>query len=416
VVRLPLCCLLALWFAGCRSAPPPLRAAAVSPQLTYAPAAVAPPDTRDGGVSGAPLGLAVELSVVREVPDWPDLAAAAEVITADTPAPFRGAVRQLVGARWTTFAAAGLPVARASDPAGERLLLGTTTGVLAAGLRTTLAIDSTQAQLHGERRPGLVLWSVRAPGSDRETVQLPALPDATTAGALFLPAPPTAAYAGHVLAWHTTDLVDATALAAATSAATPPVPAPGLRPAWQLAGHSVGANNRRPALLALAQQFALPGCADLLLAADELALIAIGDALHGLAVAMLPAGSPNGWQFEATLLRALLPGLERDELAPGLHAALRRQLGAVAKDATTLRELLEHGDAGTFAAALREDNVAALDDPSVALRCAAHDWLRQHGGAVPDYDPLAQAATRRAALRVHAANTAAAAAAPEVDR
>src|SRR6185369_16531324 len=97
---------------------------------------------------------------------------------------------------------------------------------------------------------------------------------------------------------------------------------------------------------------------------------------------------------------ALLPRLERDELPGALQAALWRQLGALADDAGSLRLLLTAAaDDAAFDAAVRDENLKALADGDAARRVRAHDWLQARGGAVPDFDPLAPPAQRRAALR-----------------
>lgn len=100
------------------------------------------------------------------------------------------------------------------------------------------------------------------------------------------------------------------------------------------------------------------------------------------------------------MLGSLLPRLDRDDLPPGLLAALRRQLGAGCDDTAELRRMLQQGtDCDAFTRALRDENLAALDDRSAAVRVRAHDWLATHGGSLPGFDPLGPAKERRAVLR-----------------
>ncbi|HEB52286.1 MAG TPA: hypothetical protein ENI87_03410 [bacterium] len=175
----------------------------------------------------------------------------------------------------------------------------------------------------------------------------------------------------------------------APHAAAPPPP-------WQVALTAVGEANRRPALLALLGPLQRPRAVDLVLAADERQLIAMTDALAGID----PTADDVGFRVERACWRTWLHRIERGELTPAMRAAATRQLGAVADDPATLALLLQtSADGTTFARHLRDENLLALDDRSAALRTTARDWLAACGVAVPDYDPLADRAARRRALR-----------------
>jgi len=191
------------------------------------------------------------------------------------------------------------------------------------------------------------------------------------------------------------------AAADAASQAPPPQPPDALQAQRGLALAAIGGDNRRTALLALAERHRLARCVDLLLCADEPQLIAMTERVAQNA----PADAPDfAWRFERALWRALVPALQRDELPPGLASALLRHLGALGSDPTTLETVLGgSGDADAFLGALRQENLLALEDRDPAVRVHAHDWLAANGAAVPDYEPMAPRAERRRALRKFAA-------------
>ena len=55
-------------------------------------------------------------------------------------------------------------------------------------------------------------------------------------------------------------------------------------------------------------------------------------------------------------------------------------------------------DCDAFAAALHDENLAALDDRSAAVRVTAHRWLDDRRAAVANFAPLADKSARRLAL------------------
>ncbi|MCR9243743.1 MAG: hypothetical protein NXI31_01840 [bacterium] len=177
-------------------------------------------------------------------------------------------------------------------------------------------------------------------------------------------------------------------LASRATAASEPASAP---PPTALARNSVGARPRRGALLALAANFNLPRCLDLLLCLEEAELIAISDSL--------PADPDSGWLVERAFLAALLPRLQRGELPPPVVLCLRRHLGALALDPTGLEFAL----AASKSTAELSDNVVASNRRALSARRAsqralAHEWLSALDLAVPDYDPMAPRSARKAAL------------------
>src|SRR5690606_27894592 len=134
---------------------------------------------------------------------------------------------------------------------------------------------------------------------------------------------------------------------------------PELPMAWQVAKRAIGERNRRPALLAVVTPLNLTRVVDLILAADEPALIAMSEQLGQVD----PNSEQVNWLIESAMWRALLPRMERDELPAPLHAACTRHLGALGQDASTLLLLLRTANDGkAFVEAIIDENLAALGD------------------------------------------------------
>jgi len=165
---------------------------------------------------------------------------------------------------------------------------------------------------------------------------------------------------------------------------------------WQVANRAVGARNRRPALLAVVTPLGIPRITDLLLASDEAALIAISSELSRLD----PLTKNLPWLVEAAAWRALVPRAERDELSPSLRAAFVRHLGGLSDDGGTLRLLVSVATNGDqFADALIDENIAALNDRSAAVRVCAVSWLHNRRIRIDNYDAMHSLAQRRSAVR-----------------
>ena len=138
---------------------------------------------------------------------------------------------------------------------------------------------------------------------------------------------------------------------------------------------------------------------DLILAADEAALIAMTRQLALITAA--EASSTNvGWQVEAATWQALIPRMSQEDLPPALRAASRRHIGALANDASTLQVLLTAcEDADMFTEHLIEENLAALTDRSAAIRVAATDWLKIQNITIAGYDPMTSKSQRNTAIK-----------------
>ncbi|MFN8826549.1 MAG: hypothetical protein ACK501_16395 [Planctomycetota bacterium] len=383
---------------ACHTAPAPLDPTPVVPQVAYR---LLTPTTTNG-TTPPPAACTVTVAIHRLRTPPPGVSAdlAASAIRSERGAPFRGASTLSADTLWAHGEALAPWLAAAADRerTGDELPVGTANAVVAAPLVTdvqwaegapTLRLLATAA--------GVAVRIVPGGAADAPRQEL-ALADALPAddrAVLFVPDAPASPRGTAVLlqvGGPAGDDAVAAALAAAPALATMP-DAP---PVGQFAFAAVGEHNRRPALLAVARSSGLPRCIDLLLAADERALIEATAALAALTTE--ERSLPH--RVEGALLGSLLPRLDRDDLPPGLLAALRRQLGARCDDTAELRRMLQQSaDGDAFARALRDENLAALDDRSAAVRVRAHDWLTTHGGALEGFDPLGPAKERRAVLR-----------------
>lgn len=384
--------------SACRTAPPPLDSTPVTPQVGYrllaaGAEAEATPPTEACVVT-------VSLRRLRTPPPGRSADLAASAIRSERGAPFRGASTLAADCLWAADAelAPWLAAAPERQRDGDELLVGSGTAVVAPPLATdvlwaegapTLRLLATAAGVAVRVVPSL------ATDAPRQELAIAEPLPADGRAALFVPDAPASPH-GIVVLLQVGGPADDDAVAAALASAPALTRVPDAPPVWQFAFAAVGEHNRRPALLAVARSSGLPRCIDLLLAADERALIEATAALAALTAD--ERALPH--RVEGALLGSLLPRLDRDDLPPGLLAALRRQLGAGCDDTAELRRMLQQcADCDAFARALRDENLAALDDRSAAVRVRAHDWLALHGGALPGFDPLGPAKERRAVLR-----------------
>lgn len=156
----------------------------------------------------------------------------------------------------------------------------------------------------------------------------------------------------------------------------------------------------RAALLLLSEE------ADATLAAD-LALVATDEDLANLSAAAFGDTAPEdvdpatlGWALDAAGWTLLGRGALEETLPLELQGVLFRRAGAVARFPDIVLDLVgtSGGSLEAFEASLAAENRIALEDASPAGRVAAHDWLVERGLEIPDYDPLADRKSRRAAL------------------
>jgi hypothetical protein len=395
-------CVCCVWLAACAGAPPfaPAPVELVVAYRVAAGAGAGSGEAVDNVPEADPKSVRVDVFALQTAPPIGSIEPHLAAVVAESGAPFRAASSLPPATRYASPA----PVLAA----GRDVRTGT--AVVAGALVTTFTPSAPHLPAIGlERAAAGVRLSLRtqgagARGDERALVQLP-LTEAAP-GLLFVPAIGVDAgdrrVAGHAIVVTVTGTAEPAAVAAARAsaeAAAQRAPAPGAAAAqWRLAADAIGEQDRRAAMLAVAAQLDLPACTDVLLAADERHLITIGDQLTGLDA----TAADYAWAFQRAIWNGLVPGLQRDELPPGLRAAIIRRLGAVAAEPSVLQlHLASSQDAATFAAALQEENVYALQDRDPVHRVQAHDWLVAHGHAVAAYDPLAPAADRAAALRRH---------------
>ncbi len=395
--------LAVLAFASACAAPPPaLQRPRVDPVVRYTLAAVPGAAGAARPADDSPQRLHIQLVALADPVDGPAVELAAAAITSESGAPFRGAGTLPAGTRWLD----GEPAARwreqlrALEP-HEAQQLGSADAVVVRGLVTMVHVAADLVpELHFDRAPhepaaAVRLVRVAATGA-RDEIHVRERLGAGACAVLYVPAP-AGAVSGHAVLVEVAGVAADDAVAAAFAAATAPAGAGAVLPApWRQAFAAVGEHNRRPALLALARPLGCARVADVLLTADEAALVDITRALVGVA----PDADDVAWQLERAVWSALVPRLERDELPPAMYAAVARHFGAAVADPTAVRLALTTSASGDeFAAAVVAANRDALGDRDAAHRVRAHDWLAARGHEVRGYAPLAPAAERRDALR-----------------
>lgn len=386
-----------LALAACAGAPPPLAEPPID--LTVAP--VLRPDTATADVATDVAArsrlVRVEVLALRVAPSGPSLDDATLAIVAERGAPFRAVTDLPSGCQWIAGDDAAALPERSSD---DRRSLGVIEAPVVPGVETVVvpslpSLPTLRFTLDG----GACRLQIEAPpdadaARDRVLLREPL----TAPHVLFVPGA-TAPAAGRAFVIVPGGEVEpglAAATIAAARAAAASASVTVAEREVQIAASSLGEHNRRPALLALARRFALPRCVDAVLAADEPLLAAMTTATCD------PRGDTvePSWQFERAVFAATLPALQRDELPPAMFACLVRHFGALALDATTLQMRLETAaDRATFDRALLEENDRALESRDPVWRVRAHDWLGGHAKVVPGFDPMADVASRRAALR-----------------
>ena len=396
---------LCLAAAACAGGPKPIQLPSGGPALHYAPRNErdrTPPPTADR----APIAFDVQLYGVLAPPDGTAIANAAAAIMRTRGAPFRGRSRLPIGTRWLSSTDVDNWLAQRDELTPETLqVLGEARAVLAPAF--ALQLDAPDAPLprmllsHAANGTAVTLVTPASDGRSEERLDVAEPIVAQASAGLFVPATELrSTRGGYLLLLRAADAPDAQevedAAAAAAAAGSGEQPPEHLPRQWQVAMRAVGERNRRPALLALCAGHDLDRVVDLLLTCDEPALIAITAALQPIDA----DAEDVAWQIERAAWRAVLPRIEREELSPPMFAATLRHLGAVADDPATLELLLQtQTTSPAFGEALLDENVAALADRSTAVRVAAHIWLDLRDVEVEGYDPMADRAQRRRALR-----------------
>lgn len=374
----------------------------------------------------------VELYAVAEAPIGIPIALAAAAIVTGRANPFRGKTQLPIGSRWLAADDANRWLkSRGQLTDWKQNPLATTQAILLPELMTSIAFESGPTSPDGPTRPLPVLQLQQFNGQLRATLSTLPTPPAKAASQAEIraeksakdvkevvviakavsPAEPFAVFVpdprllggGLLLMARPCALPDEAAIAAATQIATANLTTPEVTKSvplsWQVAKQALGERNRRPALLAVATTLKLKRSIDLILAADEAALIAMTRQL-ALITAAEASSTDVGWQVEAATWQALIPRMSQEDLPPALRAASRRHIGALANDASTLQVLLTAcEDADMFTEHLIEENLAALTDRSAAIRVAATDWLKIQNITIAGYDPMTSKSQRKTAIK-----------------
>lgn len=418
VRRTTAACLVAL--AGCETPPPPpLTTPAVSIHMRYFPA----PGSTTDPVKLAGILVSLQIYAVAAPPPAAPLVAAMRLVRHESPPAFGGHPRALNGVLIATGPEATATLDGWQAPEGPDR-----PAAVLAGARDLVVLPHAVALVECSLADGTALPSVRLaptpdgashlalhaanPHGEGETVELDApLPVGGPPLLVFVPAP-AAPRQGFVLALCVRDVTVPPAMLepamqaalddfAAWRAAVTPADPDAIATAMQIDVFQrvFGERERRPALLALANHLQASLTNDLALIADEALLVAIARTLGEREFRRIEEGKQS-WQLERTAMETLVRRLRRGNIPPAFHAFLHRHLGAVGDNWSLLQELLRSSDdIAEFRAGLHRENHASLADDDPATRCLATEWLRSNDAVPAGYDPLADAATRTAALQ-----------------
>ncbi len=160
----------------------------------------------------------------------------------------------------------------------------------------------------------------------------------------------------------------------------------------------------RRIMAVLASSIGAQLCNDFAMVADEQLFGALAVQLHEEAQSLLTSTTPEelAWRLERDAY-ALLATLDPDGGLPDeLAGVLLKHAGEVGRYPSSIEEaILISSDLESFQRYLLEENRVFLEDPDPSSRVRAHDWLLLQGVVLPDYNPLAPAKERRAALMAY---------------
>lgn len=156
----------------------------------------------------------------------------------------------------------------------------------------------------------------------------------------------------------------------------------------------------RPALLLLTSLTDARIAGDVVLVADNEQLARIADEVQDyIDPDALPPLADLRWFLDRSAVQTLCEAAEKETLSPELQSVLALHAGDVARRPDAILELLKQvGNSDALADRLIAENIIALEDSSPAARARAYDWLAARDRAPADFDPFADARSRRAAI------------------
>lgn len=162
-------------------------------------------------------------------------------------------------------------------------------------------------------------------------------------------------------------------------------------------------STRRPALVELAESSGAAFTAEVALVADEAILNDVVARITASAVALHDtAGDESmfGWRLEREVVLMFAELLVDAGISPEYEAILLHHAGEAGRFPAALQEAVVNSvDIPSFYSRIIAENSISLEDSRPGARVRACDWLTEQGVVVPNFDPLAGAPERRAALR-----------------
>jgi hypothetical protein len=157
---------------------------------------------------------------------------------------------------------------------------------------------------------------------------------------------------------------------------------------------------RRQAVVFLAEQTGATMCQDVALVADDESLQTLAAAIsERTAVPPVSSVAALGWALDSACISTLASLQSGNALPPELSSVLVLHAGEVGRRSDSLEEVLRGLDSRAgLDARLVAENTLFLEDTSPASRVRAFDWLRARNQAPEGYDPLGDARARRTAL------------------
>lgn len=156
----------------------------------------------------------------------------------------------------------------------------------------------------------------------------------------------------------------------------------------------------QPALLFLTSLSNARIAGDMVLVADEAQLQWLAERTASFVQPdAVPPMADLQWFLDRSALQVMCQAAEEGTLSAELQSVLSLHTGEVARRPDAILALLEQvGSSDVLMDRLITENFIALEDSSPAARVRAYDWLIARNRAPADFDPLADARSRRAAI------------------